>query len=188
LPDRDGTTPQDGPVQAWLAQEQRTRRSAPSGRLDERAEKLPKISVVMPVFQPPEGFLEIAVQSVLAQRYANWELCIADDASPSAGVRQRLDSLAARDSRIRLTYRTRNGNISAATNTAASLATGDFLLFLDQDDELHPDCLAEIAIRLADSGHADLVYTDDDKIDAYWRHYDPQFAGLVAGALLRICT
>ena len=143
--------------------------------LDERAEKLPKISVVMPVFQPPEGFLEIAVQSVLAQRYANWELCIADDASPSASVRQRLESLAARDSRIRLNYRTRNGNISAATNTAASLATGDFLLFLDQDDELHPDCLAEIAIRLADSGDADLAYTDDDKIDAYGRHYDPQF-------------
>jgi GT2 family glycosyltransferase len=143
--------------------------------LDERAEKLPKISVVMPVFQPPEGFLEIAVQSVLAQRYANWELCIADDASPSASVRQRLESLAARDSRIRLNYRTRNGNISAATNTAASLATGDFLLFLDQDDELHTDCLAEIAIRLADSGDADLAYTDDDKIDAYGRHYDPQF-------------
>ena len=143
--------------------------------LDARAGKLPKISVVMPVFHRPEGFLEIAVQSVIVQRYANWELCIADDASPSASVRQELDSLTARDSRIRVTYRTRNGNISAATNTAASLATGDFLLFLDQDDELHPDCLAEIAIRLADSGGADLAYTDDDKIDAHGRHYDPQF-------------
>ena len=163
--------------EAWLAVNGDNEHAARhlQAALDERAGRLPKISVVMPVFQPPEGFLEIAVHSVLAQRYANWELCIADDASPSAGVRPRLDSLAARDCRIRVTYRTRNGNISAATNTAASLATGDFLLFLDQDDELHPDCLAEIAIRLADSGDADLAYTDDDKIDAHGRHYDPQF-------------
>jgi GT2 family glycosyltransferase len=165
------------PYDAWLMVNRDNEHAARhlQAALAERAGRLPKISVVMPVFQPPEGWLEIAVQSVLAQRYANWELCIADDASPSAGVRQRLDSLAARDSRIRVTYRTQNGNISAATNTAASLATGDFILFLDQDDELHPDCLAEIAIRLAGSGDADLAYTDDDKVDAHGRHYDPQF-------------
>ena len=68
-----------------------------------------------------------------------------------------------------------NGNISRATNSAAELATGDFLLFLDQDDELAPDALGEIALALAAAPDADILYTDDDKIDVDGRRYAPQF-------------
>ena len=80
---------------------------------------------------------------------------------------------AIRGSRSR--RRAENGNISLATNSAAELATGDFLLFLDQDDELAPDALGEIALALAAAPDADILYTDDDKIDVDGRRYAPQF-------------
>ena len=140
-----------------------------------QASALPTISILMPVYRPDRKWLDRAIATVDAQVHARWELCIADDASGDPALTRHLDALAARDPRIKVVHREENGNISRATNSAAALATGDFLLFLDQDDELAPDALGEIALALASAPDADILYTDDDKIDVDGRRYAPQF-------------
>lgn len=135
---------------------------------------LPTIAVLVPVYEPPREFLSRAVETVRAQVYDAWELVLCDDASPSPDVVPLLESLAARDARIRVVRRAANGGIAAATNTAAAAATSDLLVFLDQDDELTPDALAEIALA-ASARDVDVVYSDDDKIDEHGRRFAPQF-------------
>ncbi|MEG4960639.1 MULTISPECIES: glycosyltransferase [unclassified Microcoleus] len=144
-------------------------------RLKSCREPLPKISVVMPVYNPQIDFLESAIASVLNQVYPNWELCIADDCSTEFTVAENLKNWAQKDDRIRITFRTENGNISAATNSAAALATGDIILFLDNDDELTPDALGEVALYFAAHPATDFLYSDDDKIDTKGRRFAPQF-------------
>jgi len=144
-------------------------------RLKSCGEALPKISVVMPVYNPQIEFLESAIDSVINQVYPNWELCIADDCSTEFTVAENLKNWAAKDDRIRITFRTENGNISAATNSAAALATGDIILFLDNDDELTPDALGEVALYFAAHPATDFLYSDDDKIDTKGRRFAPQF-------------
>ncbi|MEG3870781.1 glycosyltransferase [Microcoleus sp. Z1_B5] len=144
-------------------------------RLKSCREPLPKISVVMPVYNPQIDFLESAIDSVINQVYPNWELCIADDCSTDLTVAESLKSWGQKDDRIRITFRTENGNISAATNSAAALATGDIILFLDNDDELTPDALGEVALYFAAHPATDFLYSDDDKIDTKGRRFAPQF-------------
>ena len=144
-------------------------------RLKSCREPLPKISVVMPVYNPQIDFLESAIASVINQVYPNWELCIADDCSTDFTVADTLKNWAQKDDRIRITFRTENGNISAATNSAAALATGDIILFLDNDDELTPDALGEVALYFAAHPATDFLYSDDDKIDTKGRRFAPQF-------------
>jgi GT2 family glycosyltransferase/glycosyltransferase involved in cell wall biosynthesis len=161
---------------AWLALNRWSdaRRDALRRRLADTA-ALPTLSVVMPVYRPPRVWLDRAVESLREQVHADWQLCIADDASGDSDLAAHLGALGRTDPRIRVTFRERNGNISLATNSAAALATGEFLVFLDQDDELAPDALGEIALALAKQPDADLLYSDDDKIDANGRRYAPQF-------------
>jgi len=136
---------------------------------------LPLLSVVMPVYNPPAEFLARAITSVTSQIYGEWELCIADDASTQGWVHDYLRKMSAGDARIKVIFRAQNGNISAATNSAAALAAGRHLVFLDQDDELTPDALGEIALYLAGRPDTDVLYSDDDKLDGAGRRFDPQF-------------
>ncbi len=136
---------------------------------------LPAISIVMPVYRPERRWFDRALATICEQVHEQWELCLADDASGDPALAAYLRQLAAGDPRIKVALRTENGNISRATNSAAELATGDFLLFMDQDDELAPDALGEIALALAAAPDADILYSDDDKIDVDGRRYAPQF-------------
>lgn len=140
-----------------------------------KLEHTPLISVVMPVYNPPLSYLEIAIDSVKRQIYENWELCIVDDRSPNSAVRDLLSVVAASDPRIKVIFREENGNISRATNSAAELASGEFIAFLDNDDELTPDALGEVALYLAAHPDTDFLYSDDDKIDEYGKRFAPQF-------------
>ena len=165
------------PYDAWLAVnhwnphvEQRLR-----NRLHARGGALPKISVVMPVYNPPFEFLERAIDSVVCQTYDNWELCISDDASTDSKIRPWLQKLAASNNKVQIVFRPENGNISRATNSAAELVSGDFIVFLDQDDELSPDALGEVALYIAEHPETDFLYSDDDKIDMDGRRFAPQF-------------
>ncbi len=135
----------------------------------------PIFSVVMPVHNPPAGVLEAALASVAAQVYPHWELCLADDASSDPQVRAVLDNWAARDARVRLVRRPRAGHISRATNDAAAQATGEFILLLDHDDTLAPDALGELALHLAEHPETDLLYADEDHLDAQGQRRDPVF-------------
>jgi len=163
--------------QCWILANQHIEQSVTllRDRLSKSSASLPKISVLMPVYDPPPKFFEMALASVRNQIYENWELCIADDASTELWVRARLQELANEDPRIRVCFRERNGNISLASNSAAALATGDFLLFLDQDDLLTHDALAEVALHLSEHDTVDVLYSDDDKINTEGNRFAPQF-------------
>lgn len=137
----------------------------------------PLISIVVPTYNTPAKFLDELIASVKAQVYPNWELCLADDASPEAHVAKKLAAAAASDERIKYTIRSENGHISAATNSALELATGEYVSFLDHDDLLPADALLHVAEAIVAHPAADFLYTDEDKIDASGRHYDPQFKG-----------
>ncbi|HEY4988327.1 MAG TPA: glycosyltransferase [Opitutaceae bacterium] len=135
----------------------------------------PVISVVMPVFDPAEGLLAKAIQSVLDQIYPHWELCIADDASTQIHVRETLERFAAKDPRIKVSYRQVNGHICEASNTALALATGEYLALFDHDDVLAPVALYEVAAEVDAHPEAQLIYSDEDKIDVEDRRFDPYF-------------
>lgn len=135
----------------------------------------PLISIIMPVYNTPERWLMKAVHSVQAQVYPNWELCIADDASPQPHVRPLLEKLAAADSRIKVTFREKNGHISAASNSALELATGDYVALLDHDDELSPNALHEVVAMLNTHAETDVIYSDEDKIDEEGHRHEPYF-------------
>ena len=140
-----------------------------------RLEDPPLISLLLPVFQTPEAWLRRCLDSVLLQAYPHWELCIADDASPDPRIRQVLHEYAARDPRIRLVLRESNGHISAASNSALDIATGQFVGLLDHDDELRPHALLEMAEAICGKRDLGLLYSDEDKIDAQGRRFQPYF-------------
>lgn len=164
------------PYQSWIEVNQWNlkREERLCQRLQE-AKASPHLSVIMPVYDPPLEYLNRAIASVCSQVYDCWELCIADDASNNGEVRSALLKWAASDARIKVVFREVNGNISAATNSAASLATGSHLVFLDQDDVLTPDALGEIALYIVGNPDTDILYSDDDKIDVEGRRFAPQF-------------
>ncbi len=132
-----------------------------------------KMSVLMPVFDPDLATLDAAIASVIAQSHPHWELCVADDASTQPGVRERLAAWAEREPRIRVMHRKSNGRIAACTNSAAGLASGEWLLFMDQDDLLAPHALAEVAAAIGRHAQAAWVYTDEDKLDAGGQRFEP---------------
>ncbi|MBE9040224.1 glycosyltransferase [Oscillatoriales cyanobacterium LEGE 11467] len=125
----------------------------------------PKISIVLPVFNPPESFLRDCLDSVLAQTYPHWDLCIADDASTQPYVRSILLEYQECDRRVKIIFRSENGHICRASNSALELATGEFIALLDHDDVLSIDALEEVAKLLAKYPDADFIYSDEDKID-----------------------
>ena len=133
----------------------------------------PLFSIIMPVYNTEERWLRKCVDSVRGQVYGNWELCIANDASPDPRVRTLLDRFAREDARIKVVHRDTNGHISAASNSAIEVATGDWLVLLDHDDELHPAALAELAGAVNRFPEWKLVFSDEDKIDEHGKRYDP---------------
>ena len=135
----------------------------------------PLISVLMPTYNTPEKWLVAAIESVRRQLYDNWELCIADDASKEPHVRKVLERYQKKDPRIKLVLRETNGHISAASNSALALAHGEFIALLDHDDELRPHALACVALELESHPHADVIYSDEDKIDENGHRYDQYF-------------
>ncbi len=135
----------------------------------------PLISILVPVYNPPEAYLRAAMDSVLGQIYPHWELCLADDASTAPYVRPLLEAYAAQDSRIKVTFRSETGHISRCSNSALELATGEFVALLDHDDLLAPDALYEAALLLNKHPEADFIYTDEDKIDEQGDFSNPAF-------------
>lgn len=135
----------------------------------------PLISVVVPVYNTDERWLRACIESVRGQVYPHWELCIADDASTRAHVRAVLGEYAAADERIKFVSREVNGHISAASNSALGIATGQYVALLDHDDELHPLALLECARALVANPQWRLLYTDEDKIDERGVRSDPYF-------------
>lgn len=123
----------------------------------------PLISIVVPVYNVDECYLNNCIRSVLYQSYPHWELCLADDCSTKGHVRTVLDKWSSLDSRIKTIFLDENRGIAGATNAGAGIAMGQYLGFLDNDDELAPQCLYEIVKNICKTG-SDLMYTDEDLI------------------------
>ncbi len=135
----------------------------------------PKISILVPTYNTPIALLKRAIESVQQQVYQNWELCIADDASPKNEIRNILEGYALKDPRIKIYFRKENGHISKTSNDAAKLATGDYIGLLDHDDELRPHALYMNIVELNKFPDAGLVYSDEDKINAFGGRFNPYF-------------
>ena len=140
----------------------------------------PLISVVIPVHNGPPKWLKCAIQSVLEQTYSQWELCIVDDASSETGTKRLLSGIS--DPRIHIKILKTNVGISSATNEAISSSKGEYITFLDQDDELTNDALAEI-VNAVNRDNPDLIYTDEDKfVDSLFgrkyidAHFKPDYS------------
>lgn len=137
--------------------------------------RLPLISILLPVYNPDFRFLAEAIASARQQIYPNWELCIADDASTNLEVHSFLEAQRVTDPRIKPIFRETNGHISAATNSALTLATGDWCALLDQDDILAENALAEVAREAVFHPNSGVIYSDEDFIDSCGVRTNPFF-------------
>lgn len=144
----------------------------------------PKISILVPVYQTPQEFLHAMIKSVQAQTYRNWELCLADGGSDKK-ILSVLDAYAKSDARIKVTRLKENGGISANTNGAAALASGDYIALLDHDDMLAPEALYEVVSAMQECP-AELLYTDEDIVSFDGtEHFQPNLKPDFSPDLLR---
>ncbi len=165
----------------WIKKHEPNIRSI-SGRLtlkgwSLKARKLPyrpRFTVIMPTFNPRPEHLRAAIESVRSQCYPDWELCIADDNSTDAAVKALLADYAG-DPRIKVKFLGCRLGIAGASNAALDLATGEFVAFLDHDDELAPWALYEVALTLNAEPDLDVIYSDEDKLGETGRRTDPFF-------------
>ena len=132
-------------------------------------------SILMPVFKAPLSLVENAIKSVVSQTYTNWQLCIVDDASGDLELSTFLSGYTQQDGRIKVLTREKNGHISVATNDALTLASGEYLVLMDHDDELHRDALSSIASALNERPDAEIVYSDEDKLTEAGIRHNPYF-------------
>jgi len=135
----------------------------------------PLISIILPVYNPPPDILMEALESVRSQLYSNWELCIADDNSTDIEIKNVLQAASEADARVRVVNRKENGHISAASNSALEITSGEFVALLDHDDRLSEHALFWVAKEINDHPDAMLIYSDEDKIDINGRRHDPYF-------------
>lgn len=138
-----------------------------------------KISVLVPAYRTPESYLRQMIESVQAQTYENWELCIADGSGKEESLEKIVSQYAAKDSRIRYQLLDKNEGISGNTNAAIRMASGEYLAFFDHDDLLAEDALYEAA-RAIEEQKAELIYTDEDKVRAdlseyFQPHFKPDY-------------
>jgi len=133
----------------------------------------PLISVVMPTYNTQADFLRQAIESVKGQMYPQWELCIADDGSDREETLNFLKGI--RDERIKIRFLSENGGISAASNAALETVRGEYVTFLDHDDLLAPHALLKVALTINAHPEADIIYSDEDKIDELGNHVEPFF-------------
>jgi GT2 family glycosyltransferase len=173
--------------EAWIEQERA--RTPPQDWYQQRArefQRRPLFSIVLPVHNPVREWLQAAVNSVEAQTYPHWELCVCDDASRDLWVREYFAEKAKADARVRFIASAEPLGISGALNCAGGMAVGEYVVLLDQDDVLSPDLLYHLAEFLQD-GEADLIYTDEDRLDEAGRRAEPIFKPDWSPDLLTSC-
>lgn len=151
----------------------------------------PLFSIIVPVYRTPELFLRQMIESVTAQTYPNWELCIADGSSDASAsyITDIVSEYQQKYPNIRYQLLKKNLGISGNTNVALDMASGDFVALLDHDDILTPDALYEVASALNRHPDYEVLYTDEDKVDTDLKnYYDPYFKPDFNLDLLRSCN
>ena len=133
-------------------------------------EELPVFSIVIPMFNTKDKYLEPLLKSIIEQTYSRWELILAD-ASTNEERQAVIKKSAEQDTRIRY-VKIKNDGIGRNTNQGIQSATGDYIVFMDHDDTISPFALNEVAIAIVDNKKIDVIYTDEDKMtdNGMWRH------------------
>ncbi|WP_146032591.1 glycosyltransferase [Sphingobium sp. SA916] len=147
-------------------------------RMDEMIEAMnwrPRFSFVMPVYNTPPQLLSEIMDAMLKQNYPDFEICIADDRSTDPRVEKILQKYASSDERVKVTKRNINGHISLCSNSAANLATGDYIVLVDHDDLIPPYTLFVLAAYLNRFPDARIIFSDEDKISMTGERFDPYF-------------
>jgi glycosyltransferase involved in cell wall biosynthesis len=163
--------------QRWIAKHEPGKKERKE--LDKKSREFtykPAVSIVVPVYNTEPQWLDKAVASVLNQVYENWELCLVNDGSPGSPVRETLDKWKNNDhKRIKVKHLEHNRGIAAASNEALAMAKGEYIAFMDSDDELHPLALFEVVKLLNHHPEADVIYTDEDKLTLDGQRKKPVF-------------
>jgi len=133
----------------------------------------PLISIITPLYKTDVGLLEKTLKSVESQYYPKWEWCLVDDGSMSLDLVRYLRKISNKKIKVRINKK--NKGIAGATNDALDMAVGQFVCFLDHDDLLTEDALQEVVKALNKNTDADLIYTDEDKVDATGAYHSPFF-------------
>lgn len=141
----------------------------------EELEYKPLISILIPVYNIGREYLSECLDSILAQKYENFEVCLADDCSTLQETKDTLEEYKKKDSRIKVVYRKENGHISRTTNSALEIAKGEFVGLMDDDDIITENCLYEMVKALNKNKELDFIYSDEDKIDMKGRRCEPHF-------------
>lgn len=145
----------------------------------------PTFSIVIPVYATPEKFLRRMLDSIREQTYPKFEVCLVD-ATPYAKIQhdpaqgrtpqEVLAEYAAADSRFRYATLAENLGIAENTNAAIRMATGDFIVLADHDDELEPQALYECVCAINAHPDVQVLYSDEDKVDFEDIYYfEPHF-------------
>jgi len=162
--------------QSYLASEDSLKMTSEEvDSLTERVGKSLLLSVIMPTYNTEPRLLFEAVESLLHQSYENWELCLTDDCSSDQSTRDALKEIESLDERIKVIYRTENGNISAASNTALEACTGDYVVLMDHDDVLASDAFIEVVKVIDKYPDTLFIYSDEDKLGPDGERYAPYF-------------
>ena len=136
----------------------------------------PLFSIVVPLYCTKEKFLREMIESVQAQTYGKWELCLADGSGSKKNLKEIVDAYRKDDARIRYALLKSNEGIAGNTNEALKMATGDFIVLTDHDDLLSPEALYQCAKVIQKEPQTDVIYSDEDKVDMSGKHYfEPHF-------------
>lgn len=135
----------------------------------------PLISILIPVYNIDKKYLSECIDSILAQTYSKFEICLVDDCSTKEETIETLKEYAKKDKRIKVKYRKVNGHISKATNDALAIAKGEFVALMDNDDTINENALYEMIKVLNEDKSIDMIYSDEDKINLNGKRCDPNF-------------
>lgn len=161
--------PRHLPSQAELEKQRKTRFSY-----------MPKISIVVPLYKTQPEYLKQLIESIQAQTYTNWELCLSDGSGENSPLEKLLKSYEAGDSRIRVVSHKEPLQISHNTNAAIEISQGEFIAFADHDDKLEPHALFECVKALNENPETEVIYSDEDKMSMdgnkfFQPHFKPDF-------------
>lgn len=147
-----------------------------------------KFSILIPVYRPDAKFFTLMLDSIVAQTYDNWQICLADGSGDGYTVENVVKPYVEKYGEDKVKYIKLENNLGIAENTNAAMrmADGDFIVFGDHDDELHPTALFECMRELERYPQADFIYSDEDKIiEATGHHTEAHFKSDLNMELLR---
>lgn len=136
----------------------------------------PTFSIIIPLYKTNKKFLAELLDSLIAQTYSKFEVCLSDGSGDKTILKDILEEYSKKDSRIKYNQLDKQAQISENTNNALKLATGDYIVLCDHDDLVPEFALYECVKAINSGDNVDVIYSDEDKIDMEGkRYFEPHF-------------